>query len=322
MDWKLVLNIVLLIVGMALLVKGADFFVDGASNIAKALKIPSLIIGLTLVSMGTSAPEVSVGINSALSGMKGLSIGNIVGANILNTFFILGISAVIIPIAISSDMKKLDIPILIGIYVLLLIFSFVLTPGTLDRLEGIIMLVLFVAYMVFLVLRAKKSGADNPEENSEKKKQPIWLSIILTVVGLAGIVFGGELVVNNASELAIKLGMSELLVGLTIVAIGTTLPELVTSVVAALRKEEDIAVGNVIGSNIFNTIFILGITSTISPLSTEGALVDMVLLLCSGLILLLIALFCKKMSRWQGILMILVYLSYLTYIILRNYIIV
>ncbi len=331
MNWDLVLNIVLLIVGMALLVKGADFFVDGASAIAKALKISPLIIGLTLVSMGTSAPEASVSINSAINGLNDLSIGNVVGSNIFNTLLILGISTLFVPIIIDRQMKLFDIPLMLFFYGLLMICCFVLTPYVIDWFEGVALLVFFVGYMVFLVLRAKKTSPsiketeqenkeEQPADGKKKKwKKPLWLSIILAIVGLAGIIFGGDLVVDNASELAITLGMSEALVGLTIVSVGTSLPELVTSIVAAVKKEDDIAVGNVIGSNIFNVIFILGISSAISPLVVSGtALVDMLVMLGSGLVVMVIALFSKKMKWWQGAIMLAAYAGYLAYIIIRN----
>lgn len=271
------LNIVLLIVGMALLVKGADWFVSGSSAIAKALKIPSLIIGLTLVSMGTSAPEASVSINSAVNGMNDMSIGNVVGSNIFNTLLILGVSSLIIPLSIGKDIKRYDIPIMVCLYGVMLLFAFVITPLKLDIFESVAMLVLFVAYTAFLIIRTKRankklavtdvSTTEQTTEVKEEKKKPIWLSIILAIVGLAGIIFGGDLVVDNAAAIAKTAGMSETLVGLTIVAVGTSLPELVTSVVASIKKENDIAIGNVIGSNIFNIIFILGLSSTISNLT-------------------------------------------------------
>lgn len=321
------LNIVLLIAGMALLVKGADWFVSGSSAIAKALKIPSLIIGLTLVSMGTSAPEASVSINGAVNGMNDLSIGNVVGSNIFNTLLILGVSSLIVPLSVGKDIKRFDIPVMVGIYGVLLLFAFVITPLKLDIFESVTMLVLFVAYTAFLIVRARKAGkklavtgetVTQPPE-SEGKKKPIWLSIILAVVGLAGIIFGGDLVVDNAAAIAKAAGMSESLVGLTIVAVGTSLPELVTSVVASIKKENDIAIGNVIGSNIFNIIFILGLSSTISTLTLGWVqLIDMLVMLGSGIIVLLIALFSKKMWRWQGAIAVLLYVGYLVYIIIRN----
>ncbi len=321
MNPALIANIIFLIIGMALLVKGADYFVDGASNIARALKIPSLIIGLTLVSMGTSAPEASVSINSAINGFNDISIGNVVGSNIVNTLLILGLSALIIPMFIDRDMKKFDVPIMIAFYVVIILFSFVITPFTIDRLEGIALLIFFVGYIVFLVLRAKKSvpSLKDAEETQNKKRQPIWLSLIFTAFGLTCIILGGELVVDNASGLAKALGMSETLVALTIVAVGTSLPELVTSVVAAVKKEADIAVGNVIGSNIFNIVFILGMSSVISPLTVaSSSLFDMIVMLISSVIVMLIALFSKKVNRAQGGIMLLMYIAFLMHIIIRN----
>lgn len=356
------LNIVLLIVGMALLIKGADWFVDGASAIAKVLKIPSLIIGLTLVSMGTSAPEASVSINSAVNGMNDMSLGNVVGSNIFNTLLIIGISSAIIPLSVGKDMKRYDIPIMVGLYGILLLFAFVITPYRLDLFEAIIMLVLFVGYTAFLIIRTKmqnkraaakaeaqpdvaedataetqteaqtEAQADAPATKAKKEKpawlrtlfskeKPIWLNIILAIIGLAGIIFGGDLVVDNAAAFAKALGMSEVLVGLTIVAVGTSLPELVTSIVASVKKENDIAIGNVIGSNIFNIVFILGLSSSIHPLAIDPAtLVDLLVMLGSGLILLGIALLSKKeqTTRWEGIVMILLYVGYVAYIIIRN----
>ena len=313
------LNVIFLIIGMVFLVKGADFFVEGSSKIAKALKIPSLIIGLTLVSMGTSAPEASVSINSAVNGLNDMSLGNVVGSNIFNTLFILGISALIVPLAISRDMKRYDIPIMVGLYSILLVLGFVITPFTLDRIESIILLILFVGYMFFLVVRAKRSGVEESEEVMEKRS-PMWKNIVFSLIGLAGIIWGGDLVVDNASELAMALGMSEALVGLTIVAVGTSLPELVTSVIASIKKEDDIALGNVIGSNIFNIIFILGLSSTITPLAfSVDALLDLSVMLVSGILVIGVSLMSKNMKRWQGIIFIALYCIYLGYIIFRNY---
>lgn len=327
------LDIFLLVVGMALLVKGADFFVSGSSAIAKKLKIPSLVIGLTLVSMGTSAPEASVSINSALNGMSDMSVGNVVGSNIFNTLAILGVSSLIVPLATGRDIKRFDIPIMVALYCLLLLFCFVITPLKLDIFEAVAFLVLFVLYTVFLIFRAKNEnkklklaeplpepwGEGASAKEGEKKPKPLWLSIIFAAAGLAGIIFGGDIVVDNAAEIAKRLGMSEVLVGLTIVAVGTSLPELVTSIVASVKKENDIAIGNVIGSNIFNIIFILGLSSAISPLAIDGAtLIDMLVMLGSGALILIIALFSKRTARWQGAILLALYIAYLTFIIIRN----
>lgn len=310
-----------LIVGMALLIKGADFFVDGASKIAKALRIPSLIIGLTLVSMGTSAPEASVSINASLNGFNDLSIGNVVGSNIFNTMFILGVSAFFIPLVVSNEMEKYDIPIMVGVYLVLILFGFVITPYTLNLFESITLLVLFAGYIGFLIYRAKKNNNEDEisEEENVSTKGTTIKSVIFAVLGLGAIIFGGDLVVENASDIAIELGMSEALVGLTIVAVGTSLPELVTSVVASIKKEADIAIGNVIGSNIFNVIFILGLSSTISPLAVNAAVfIDVMVMLASGIIIMVFTLFSNKINKWQGAVLVLLYAAYLTYIIIRN----
>ncbi len=313
----MLLQCVLLVVGMVFLVKGADWFVDGASNIAKAMKVPTLIIGLTLVSMGTSAPELSVSITSAIKKMNEMCFGNVIGSNIFNTFLILGISALIIPLVISKDVKKFDIPIMVGLYALVLLFAFVFSPGYLSRIEAIIMLVVFAGYMVLLFFRAKNGG---DEEDEDKKLPPLWKSILFSVLGIAGIILGGNLVVESASYVAGVLGMDETLIGLTIVAIGTSLPELVTSVVAAIKKENDIAIGNVIGSNIFNVLLILGVSATIRPLPLDtSALTDLLVLLVSGIGIALIAFLSKRMKKWQGAIFVVAYIAYTAFIIYRNY---
>lgn len=321
----MLLNVLLLAVGMGLLVKGADWFVSGSVAIAKALKIPPLIVGLTLVSMGTSAPEASVSINSAINGMNDMSIGNVVGSNIFNTLLILGVSSLIMPLSVGKDVKRFDIPVMVGLYIVLLLFAFVISPLVLDIFESVILLVLFAAYTVFLIIRAKKSDKTQAseenvsQEKQDGKKRPVWLSVVLAAVGLVGVIFGGDLVVDNAASIAESAGMSESLVGLTIVAVGTSLPELVTSVVASIKKENDIAIGNVIGSNIFNIIFILGLSSVISSLTiSRSAMVDLLVMLGSGIVILCIALFSQKMRRWHGAVTVAMYVGYLTFVIVRN----
>lgn len=328
------LNIVLLVLGMILLVKGADFFVDGSSRIARAMRIPPLIIGLTLVSVGTSMPEASVSIFGAIRGMNDMSIGNVVGSNIFNTLFIIGVSALVVPLVVSRDVKRFDIPIMIGIYCVLIIFGFAITPLKLDIFESVTLLLLFVLYTAFLILRAKRenktAGSAVSVETSQtatpmakpenrEKQMPMWLCVVTAVVGLAGIILGGDVVVNSASDIAKAFGMSEALVGLTIVAVGTSLPELVTSVVASVKKENDIAIGNVIGSNIFNIILILGLSSTISNLVIDrSTLVDMLVMLGSGVLIMAVALCSKKTGRIAGAAFVLLYIGYLAYIIVRN----
>ena len=317
--WEIVLCILLLIVGMALLIKGADWFVEGASAIAKALKIPSLVIGLTLVSIGTSMPEFSVSLTSSLNGNIDMSFGNVIGSNIFNTFVVIGVSAIIVPLIVSKQMQKYDLPILMGIYALLALFSFVITPGTIQVWESIILFALTIFYTAFLILRSK--GQKIEEENNTKKRK-WWVNLILVAIGIAGIIFGGKLVVNNASKLAMAMGMSEMLVGLTIVAIGTSLPELVTSIVAAKKGENDIAVGNAIGSCIFNVILILGFCSILEPyvvnVSNLNTLIDVIVMLISAIVIFLFSLKSKKINRWQGIVMVLIYVVYFTYIVLRD----
>lgn len=314
-DTMLILNVILLAVGLVLLIKGADVFVDGASNIARKLKIPSLIIGLTLVSIGTSAPELSISVTSALQGMNSMSFGNVIGSNTFNVLVVIGISALFIKLVISKEVKKYDVPILIGIYAVLGICSFVVSPYILSRIESAVLLIIFVAYLVFLVFRGKN-------EETEEKDEPIkkwYISLLFVAIGIVAIIFGGDLVVDSASAIAIKFGMSELMVGLTIVAVGTSLPELVTSVVAAKKGEPDIAVGNAVGSSIMNTILILGISSVIRPITIEAAaFIDVAVMVFSILIIFFATLKKNNIGKFTGIFMVIVYIVYITYIVLRN----
>ena len=312
----MVIDIILLVVGMALMIKGADFFVDGASNIAKALKIPTLIIGLTLVSIGTSAPELSVSVTSALQGKDDMSFGNVLGSNIFNVFVVIGASALMMPLAVSKDVIKKDIPILLGIYAILTLFAFGISAYSITLVEGIIIFSLFIAYTIYLIFRAKN---EPEEEEEEKKSKPWWLNLIYVVAGLLGIIFGGNFVVDSASAIATKLGMSELLVSLTIVAVGTSLPELVTSIVAAKKGENDIAVGNAIGSCLFNIVLILGISSMIYPVGLElYQLVDVIVMIIAVVLIFVFAFKSYKINKWQGVILILLYVAYLVYIIIRE----
>ena len=315
--WEVILSIVLLVVGMFFLIKGADWFVEGAAAIARLFHIPSLVIGLTLVSLGTSMPEFSVSLTSSLQGLNDMSFGNILGSNIFNTFVVIGVSACITPLVVSKDMQKYDLPILVGIYLLLALFAFVISPNVINLWESIIIFSLTIFYTLFLILRSRKQ----PQvEEEETKKRKWWINVILVIVGLAGIILGGNLVVNNASSIAMKLGMSELLVGLTIVAVGTSLPELVTSIVAAKKGENDIAIGNAIGSCIFNVVLILGFCSMFAPAKVEfSSLVDVVVMIISAVVVFLFSIKSKKINLWQGITMIIIYGGYLTYIVLRNF---
>ena len=311
--------ILLLVFGMVLLIKGADFFVDGASNIAKALRIPTLIIGLTLVSIGTSAPEFAVSLNASINSENEISFGNIVGSNIFNTFVVIGVSAIITPLAVSKNVRKFDIPILLGIYGLLILFGFVSSPNIINLWESIIIFSLTIVYTIFLILREKKEHQPEEDEKENEKKKPWWLNLIFVAVGLTGIIWGGDLVVDNAVILAEKLHISEEIIGLTIVAIGTSLPELVTSIVAARKGENDIAVGNAIGSNIFNIILILGFCSILAPaVVTDSSLLDVIVALFSGIVVFVFAFKSYKINRWQGIVMVSLYALYLTFLVLRE----
>ncbi len=303
----------LLIIGFVLLVKGADFFVDGASSIAGKLKVPSLIIGLTVVSMGTSLPEAAVSVSASLSGNNDISLGNVVGSNIFNLLMVVGISSIILPIATDRDVLKRDMPVNIGMTVVLL---FMLLDRTFSRVEAVILLLFLAAYMFILF----RSAMNNREESDETKVYSWLKSIILVVIGAAAIIGGGQMVVNSAKIIAATLGMGETLIGLTVVAIGTSLPELVTSIVAARKGESGIAMGNAVGSCIFNILFILGITGVIKPMTADGAFfIDTGILIGISALMLLFAFTKKKISRPEGAICVLIYVAYTAYIIMRAY---
>lgn len=304
---------ILLIVGFVLLIKGADLFVDGASSVAAKLKVPSLIIGLTVVSIGTSLPEAAVSVSASLSGNNSISLGNVIGSNIFNLLMVVGVSSAILPIVTDRDMLKRDMPINIGITVLLGILLF---DGHLSRLEALLLLLLLAAYMFLLIRSALKNRVE-----AEETKVLSWAkSIVFIVLGVAAIIGGGQLVVNSAKTIALALGMSETLVGLTVVAIGTSLPELVTSVVAARKGDSGIAMGNVIGSNLFNILFILGMAGVIKPLTADAAFfIDTGILLGISALMLLFAFTKRKISRVEGITCVLLYVAYTAYIIMRAY---
>lgn len=304
---------ILLILGFVLLVKGADFFVDGASSIAAKLKVPSLIIGLTVVSIGTSLPEAAVSISASLSGNNGISLGNVIGSNMFNLLMVVGISALILPVPTDRDILKRDMPVNIAITAILFLM---LLDGTLNRYDAIILLVMLAAYMFILI----RSALKNRVEGDETKVLSWAKSVIFTVCGAVAIIIGGELVVDNASAIAISLGMGDTLVGLTIVAFGTSLPELVTSVVAAKKGDSGIAMGNVVGSCIFNILFILGMAGVIQPMAAESAfLIDTGILLGITGLMLFFAATGKKTNRAEGAISVLLYAAYTAYIIMRAF---
>lgn len=311
--------IIVLLIGFLLLVKGADWFVEGASSIAKKIKIPSFVIGLTIVAFGTSAPELAVSVTAALKGSNDIAIGNVVGSNIFNTLVVLGMSAAIMPIIVKKGMIKRDYPMSIFVSLLLGILAMDTIlwkkPGMqIGRGDGIILLLVFAVYMFMTV----KAGIQNRIEDEPVEELSLWKSILIAVLGLAGIVLGGDWSVDGAKEIARILGMSEALIGLTIVAIGTSLPELVTSIVAARKGENDIAVGNVIGSNIFNILLILGVSSVIHPMDvSQTYLYDIGILILTMLAVYLPIAKTKKVGRGTGIVMVLCYVVYTVYLILR-----
>lgn len=309
-----VLNLFLLILGFFFLIKGADLFVDGSSSVAKIFKIPSVIIGLTIVSIGTSLPEAAVSISASFKGAYDLSIANVVGSNIFNLLSVVGVSAIICPFVIDKVIMKRDFPICILSTVLLAVM---LIDTTLSLVEAIFLFALFIGYILLLVRSALKNRIEGGEEYTVLS---LPKSLLFIAIGIAAIVSGGTITVNAATFFAEASGMSELLIGLTIVAVGTSLPELVTSVVAAKKGESEIALGNVIGSNIFNILFILGMSGIVHPLNCEiGALIDTILLIGMSLLMYFVCKTKSKVSRVEGYIGVIIYVVYVVYIILRAY---
>ena len=314
---ELVLSVLLLAVGFVLLVKGADWFVDGSSSVARLLKIPSVIIGLTIVSIGTSAPEAAVSITASLAGSNEIAVSNVVGSNIFNLLVVIGVCAIIKSFATDKDIIKRDLPINTIVSVILL---GMILDGTLSRIDGIILLALMVLYILMLVKNALK----NRDEGEEIKTMSPLKSILFIIVGIAAIVLGGDFVVDNAKVIASALGMGDMLIGLTIVAVGTSLPELVTSIVAARKGESGLALGNAVGSCIFNILLILGISSTLSPIqlspvSASESIVDASVLIGVTVLTYLFSRTKEKTVRWEGIIYVLVYSAYIAYAIMRAY---
>ena len=301
----------ILIVGMLFLVKGADFFVDGSASVAKILKVPSLIIGLTIVALGTSLPEASVSITAGMAGNNELALSNVVGSNIFNTLVVVGCSAMIAPFVMHRDIVKRDLIINLIVSVALCAFMF---DGVLSRLDGILLVIGLVAFMLILIRSALRYRVE--EEMVEAL--PIGKSIILIIIGVAAIILGGNFVVSGASDIARQWGMSDTLIGLTIVSIGTSLPELVTSVVAARKGESSLSLGNAIGSNILNILFILGISGTLTPIAViPENIIDVAVLIGVALFVLILARFNDKMTRMKAAVFIGLYAIYMAYIIAR-----
>ena len=301
----------LLIIGFVLLIKGADFFVEGSSSLARLLKIPSVIIGLTIVAMGTSAPEASVSINAALAGNNDIAVSNIIGSNIFNGLVVVGICAFISGFKTNKDILKRDMPVNILITVILCIM---IANGKLSRIEGILLLAGMIFYILNMIRTALKKRTECPAEQSIT----LYKDLLFIIGGLAAVIFGGNLVVNNASQIAVSFGVSQNFIGLTIVAIGTSLPELVTSIVATRKGDSGLALGNAIGSNIFNILFILGMSATISPLHIlSESVIDCGILLISGILLFVFAFTKKSVSRMEGAVCALAYIGYTAYLFIR-----
>ena len=306
---NILLNCFLLSLGFLLLVKGADWFVDGASGIATKLRIPQLVIGLTIVAMGTSAPEAAVSISAALKGSAEITIGNIVGSNILNILIILGLASAIVPIAVAKSTLQVDIPFMLVITGILLVLG---RDGTISFVDGLTMLILFTGYLGFLFIGAKNNPTEEPV-----KAMPMWKALILTAIGLCLIILGADFAVDAATALARIFGMSERFIGLTIVALGTSLPELFTSVSAARKGNADIAIGNIVGSNIFNILFIVGLSALIVPVPfADPFRIDTVIAIGAGIVLLIFALPRKKLVRWHGPAMLALYGIYLGWLLM------
>lgn len=309
-----ILTIILLLVGFVFLIKGADFFVDGASDLATKLKIPAMIIGLTIVAFGTSAPEAAVSVSSALTGSNAIAVSNVIGSNIFNLLGVIGVTAIIYKINITKESLRQDFPVLLGSSLLLLLFIF--TGSQISRIEGIILLVLIIVYITYLILKSKKESSNMPVGTVHLTTGRI---VVYIVAGIAGIILGGNLVVESAKDIALSIGMSETLVGLTIVSIGTSLPELITSVTAAYNKKTDIAIGNAIGSNIFNILFILGLTDTISPITTTGIMfTDTIIMIVITIITYILAYDKYDFNKKDGMILVGLFIVYMIYIILRN----
>ena len=311
---NIVIQVVLLIVGFVLLIKGSDFFVDGASSVASILKIPSLIVGLTIVAFGTSAPEAAVSITSSLSGSNALALSNVIGSNLFNMLLIIGLCAILSELKISKKVLNLDLPFLVILTGILT--AFILLGWNISRVEGIILLILIIAYIAYLIYNAQKS---KESQIVEKPKISPLKSIIYIVCGIAGIIIGADFVVGSASYIAMAFGMSETLIGLTIVAIGTSLPELATSLTALKKGENQLVIGNVIGSNIFNISFVLGASSAISPIAINPNMqTDIILMLVVTILFFIFGKTQDKYDKKEGFILLALFIAYMVFAILRN----
>ena len=318
------LAILFLVIGFVFLVKGADIFVEGSSSIAKKFKVPSIIIGLTIVAMGTSLPEAAVSVTASIADKNALAVSNVIGSNIFNLMMVIGVCAIMTPVAVNKATLKRDFPFSVICAILLLALG-VIGPMSLGHADGVIFLILFAGFiglMIHSAMKASKEGnaiaSEEIEAAEEIQIMPVWKSLLFIVIAAVGIILGGDVVVDSASNIAAKFGMSQTLIGLTIVSVGTSLPELVTSIVAARKNEVDMALGNAIGSNVFNILFVLGIAGAISPMAfLNENVIDIVILLVFSLIVWLFAWTKKEIKRGEGLIMVLLYVLYVVYICMR-----
>lgn len=315
---------ILLIIGFALLIKGADYFVDGSSTIAKILNIPPILIGLTIVAFGTSSPEAAVSIASAIKGNGDIALGNVVGSNIFNITITIGITALINPLKVERETIRKEIPfaLLASIALFILISDVNLqffNRNLITRGDGLILLLFFLIFLYYIFEVARNSREKVVLDNVKTSPSTWGRNIFFTLVGLGAIIYGGNLVVKSSTEIAYSIGMSQTLVGLTIVAIGTSLPELITSITAAMKKQSEIALGNILGSNIFNILFVLGTSSIIAPLTVDNKIfIDVVIMILFTIVLLYFSKTQSKISKSEGVVLTLAYLAYMVYIIIRN----
>lgn len=308
---------IFLIAGFILLIKGADFFVEGSSSVAKRLRVPSLIIGMTIVAMGTSFPECSVSINASIAGNNGLAISNAVGSNIFNLMVVCGFCTLFCPLAVDKGTLKKEFPF--SIIVALILLALGSAGMVLGHIDGIIMVLVFALFLYWMVISAKKARSGRSQEDDDAYEIiPVWKCIFYIIGGIIAIIIGGDVVVDSASKIAAQFGMSDNLIGLTVVAFGTSLPELVTSVVAAKKNEVDMALGNVIGSNIFNILLVLGMAAAISPvIFIMENIIDIIVLVVMSLVVWWFAWSKQKITRGEGIIMLLMYSVYVVYICIR-----
>jgi len=321
---ELILVILLIIVSLFVILKGADYLVDGASDFARWLKVSPILVGLTVVAFGTSLPELMVSLFAALNGSPDLSIGNIIGSNIFNILVIIGISAILMPLPVRSRTLIYEFPFLIISAFLLLIlgmnwFIFQEPTFSLGRFDGIVFLVIFGFFLLYVFTTAREEQKDVRKQFTAeyKNKNPIWKNSLYIIGGIAALVIGGKIFVVNAEKLAALAGISQSFIGLTIAAVGTSLPELATSAVAAWKKQSDIAIGNIVGSNIFNILFVLGITSLIKPIPVNPAMLatDGIVMIVASLLFLVFATRDRKVVRWEGVILVCCYVAYFGYLV-------